>query len=330
MEYRKAMFGMRSTRFTRGMKVLIVSAAAAMVAVGCGGGEAAENGGEGGTVDGTIQATATTTMITDLVERVGGDDVEVTALMGPGVDPHDYQASQGDISALQDADAVFYNGLFLEGQMQDLFIDVAEQNPTVRVTSEVPEDELLESEEYEGQFDPHIWFDVQMWQTTIDPVVEQLSELKPDAADGFEERGEEYREELEELHAEVEERIGEIPEEDRFLVTAHDAFRYFGEAYGMEVVGVEGIGTEGEAGAGDIQEVVGFVVDNDVPAIFVEGSVPPQNIEAVQAAAQDQGAEVEVADEELYSDAGGDEGSGADTYPGMVRANIDTMVGSLT
>jgi manganese/zinc/iron transport system substrate-binding protein len=314
--------GVKLKRF---LGVSVLTAALTMLAVGCGGED-----GEAGAVEGTIRATTTTTMITDLVEQVGGEHVEVTGLMGPGVDPHTYRASQSDVAALQEADVVFYNGLFLEGQMQDLFVDVAEQTPTVRVTEAVPEEQLLESEEYEGQFDPHIWFDVSMWQMTIDPVVEQLSELKPEAAEDFEQRGEEYRQELEELHAEVQERISSIPEENRMLVTAHDAFRYFGRAYDMEVVGVEGISTEGEAGAGDIQEVVDFVVENEVPAIFVEGSVPPQNIEAVQAAARDRGWDVEVADEELYSDAGGPEGSGAETYVGMVRANIDTIVEALS
>jgi manganese/zinc/iron transport system substrate-binding protein len=313
-------------KLKRYLRLSLLGVVLLALVVGCGG----DSEGEAGAVEGTIQATTTTTMITDLVEQVGGEHVEVTGLMGPGVDPHTYRASQSDVAALQEADVVFYNGLFLEGQMQDLFVDIAERTPTVRVTAAVPEEQLLESEEYEGQFDPHIWFDVSMWQMTIDPVVEQLSELKPEAAEDFERRGEEYRQELEELHAEVQERISTIPEEDRVLVTAHDAFRYFGRAYGMEVVGVEGISTEGEAGAGDIQEVVDFVVENEVPAIFVEGSVPPQNIEAVQAAARDRGWDVQIADEELYSDAGGPEGSGAETYVGMVRANIDTIVEALS
>ncbi len=317
--------GSRRFGWRRWLAAGLVGALAVFLVAGCG-----EGPGEAGAVEGTVEATTTTTMITDLVEQVGGEHVEVTGLMGPGVDPHTYRASQSDVAALTEADVVFYNGLFLEGQMQDLFVDVAEQTSTVRVTEAVPEERLLESEDYEGQFDPHVWFDVSMWQMTIDPVVEQLSELKPDAAEDFERRGEEYRQELEELDAEVRERISSIPEEDRMLVTAHDAFRYFGEAYGMEVVGVEGISTEGEAGAGDIREVVDFVVEKEVPAIFVEGSVPPQNIEAVQAAARDRGWDVQVADEELYSDAGGPEGSGAETYTGMVRANVETIVEALS
>ncbi|MBA2443441.1 MAG: zinc ABC transporter substrate-binding protein [Rubrobacter sp.] len=311
------------------LKVSLAGVLAAALAVGCGG-DSEEGSGEALAEGQPVQVTATTTMITDLVEQVGGDEVEVTGLMGPGVDPHTYRASQGDVQALQEADAVFYNGLFLEGQMQDLFIDTAEQNPTVQVTEAVPEEQLLESEDYEDQFDPHVWFDVEMWQTTVDPVVKQLSELRPDAEEDFQQRGEEYRQELEELHSEVEEEISSIPEEDRVMVTAHDAFRYFGEQYGMQVEGIEGISTEGEAGSGDIQEVADLVVENEVPAIFVEGSVPPQNIEAVQAAAQDRGWDVQIADEELYSDAGGEEGSGAETYEGMVRANIETIRGALT
>jgi manganese/zinc/iron transport system substrate-binding protein len=310
-------------RWRRWAAAVIAGALSVVVLSACGAGGGEAQSEEVG--DGPIQVTTTTTMITDLVEQVGGGEVEVTGLMGPGVDPHDYRASQGDVRALQEADAVFYNGLFLEGQMQDIFIDIAEQTPTVRVTEAVPEERLLESEEYEGQFDPHVWFDVELWQMTVEPVVEQLSELRPEAEEDFRQRGEEYKQELEELHAEVQEEISAIPEENRVLVTAHDAFRYFGEQYGMEVVGVEGISTEGEAGAGDIQEVAEFVAENEIPAIFVEGSVPPQNIEAVQAASRDRGWDVEIADEELYSDAGGEEGSGAETYAGMVRANVETM-----
>jgi manganese/zinc/iron transport system substrate-binding protein len=294
-----------------------------ILAAACG--EAGEAGaGEGG----KIRATTTTTMITDLVRQIGGDQVEVTGLMGPGVDPHLYKASQGDVSALREADVVFYNGLFLEGQMEDILEKTGEQKPTVQVTEHIPEEELLDSPQYEGQFDPHVWFDATLWRTTVDPVVEQLSELDPEGASEFEQRGEEYKRQIDELDSFVEEEISSIPEEQRVLVTAHDAFNYFGRRYGMEVRGLQGISTEAEAGSRDVQELADFLAENEIKAIFIESSVPPQTIEAVQDAARNRGWELEIGGE-LYSDAGGDEGTVAETYTGMFRENVETITEAL-
>lgn len=305
------------------LAVVLAGLLALVVAAGCGG-----EGGAAAEVEGRIQATATTTMVTDLVERVGGERVEVTGLMGPGVDPHLYKASQGDVGALQEADVIFYNGLFLEGQMEDILEKVGQQRPTVRVTEAIPEDALLDSVDYAGQADPHVWFDVTLWRTTVDPVVEQLSELKPESADYFEERGEEYKAELDELNGYVEAEISSIPEKQRVLVTAHDAFRYFGERYGMEVRGLQGISTEAEAGAGDVRALADFLAQEEIPAIFVESSVPRRNVEAVQAASRDRGWDLEIGGE-LYSDALGEPGTGAGTYTGMVRENVDTITEAL-
>ena len=308
----------------RWVAVALVGSLAAVLAAGCGGGES----GQAGAAEDKIQATTTTTMITDLVRQIGGDRVEVTGLMGPGVDPHLYRASQGDVAALRDADAVFYNGLFLEGQMEDILEKTSEQKPAVQVTEGIPEEELLGSPQYEDQFDPHVWFDATLWRTTVDPVVEQLSELDPDGASEFEQRGEEYKAEIDELHSFVEEEISSIPEEQRVLVTAHDAFNYFGRQYGMEVRGLQGISTEAEAGSRDVQELADFLAENEIKAIFVESSVPPETVEAVQDAAQDKGWELEIPGE-LYSDAGGDEGTEAETYTGMFRENVETITGAL-
>ena len=312
-------------RLKRWVVVCSVGLLALVVVAGCGG-EGSGKSGEALAEGQKIRATTTTTMITDLVRQVGGDEVEVTGLMGPGVDPHLYKASQGDVEALQEADAVFYNGLNLEGQMGDILVRTSQQIPTVQVTEAIPEDELLPFEE--GQNDPHVWFDVTMWRQTVDPVVEQLSELRPDAAETFEQHGESYKQQLDELDSYVEENISSIPEEQRVLVTAHDAFNYFGRRYGMEVQGLQGISTEAEAGAGDVQELADFLAENEIPAIFVESSVPRRNIEAVQAAVQDRGWDVQIGGE-LYSDAGGDAGTEAETYVGMVRENTDTITEAL-
>ena len=302
--------------------VFLVGALVAVSAAGCGG------SGEAGADEGRVQATTTTTMITDLVRQIGGDRVKVTGLMGPGVDPHLYKASQGDVAALREADVVFYNGLFLEGQMEDILEKTSEQKPAVQVTTDMPEEELLDSPQYEGQFDPHVWFDATLWETTVDPVVEQLSELDSDGASDFEQRGEEYRQQVEELDSFAEEEISSIPEEQRVLVTAHDAFNYFGRRYGMDVRGLQGISTEAEAGSRDVQELADFLAENEVKAIFVESSVPPQTIEAVQDAVRDKGWELEIGGE-LYSDAGGDEGTEAETYVGMFRENVETITEAL-
>ncbi|CAN5545788.1 manganese ABC transporter substrate-binding protein/adhesin MntA [soil metagenome] len=314
---------------SRGLGFLFAAVFAALFAMGCGGSGESGGSGEAGAVEGTIQATTTTTHITDMVESIGGDEVETTALMGPGVDPHLYEASQGDIGALQEADAIFYNGLFLEGQLNDTLIQVGQEAPTVRVTEAMPEEELLPSGDYEGQNDPHVWFDPELWVTGVDPVVEQLSELKPDAAEDFEQRGEEYRAEAMEAHEYVQERVESIPEDERVLVTSHDAFSYFGEAYGFEVEGLQGLSTETEAGAGDVSALADSLVEEEIPAIFVESSIPRRNVEAVQAAARDQGWDVTIPEQALFADAMGEPGTEAGTYSGMLRANADTIVGGL-
>lgn len=306
--------------------VALVGVLVGAAAVGCGGGEGS---GEAGAVEGKIEVTTTTTHIAQMVESIGGDEVEVEGLMGPGVDPHTYQASQGDTEALIEADAVFYNGLFLEGQMQDLFVQAAEQSPTVQVTEAVPEDELLASGDYEGQNDPHVWFAPELWVMTVDPVVEQLSELKPSQRETFEENGEEYKREIMEAHEYAEEQLSEVPEGNRVLVTSHDAFSYFGEAYDFEVRGLQGLSTEDEAGTGDVQQLADFLTEEEIPAIFTESSIPRRNLEAVQAAAQDQGWDLALPDKELYGDAMGEPGTEEGTYPGMLRANADTIANAL-
>lgn len=308
----------------RAVAVLVVGLLA-LAAGGCGG----EESGEAGAVEGTIQATTTTTHVTDMVRSIGGEEVEVTALMGPGVDPHLYEPSQGDTEALQGADAIFYNGLFLEGQLNDLLIQISQETPTVQVTGAMPEDELLPSGDYEGQSDPHVWFDPELWVTGVDPVVEQLSEIKPGAAEDFERRGEEYEREAMEAHEYVQEQMEAIPEDQRVLVTSHDAFNYFGEAYGFEVEGLQGLSTESEAGAGDVSQLADYLEEEQIPAIFVESSVPRRNVEAVQAAAQDRGWDVTIPEQALYADAMGEPGSEAGTYAGMLRANADTIAGAL-
>ncbi len=314
------------SRRRRGATLPLVGAILLLLPLLAGCGRVAGGQSQGG--NGPLKAVATTTMITDLVQQIGGERVQVTGLMGAGVDPHLYKASQRDVSTLDGADVIFYNGLFLEGKIGDVLEKVGKTKPVVQVTAAIPQDRLLASEDYADQFDPHVWFDVSLWRYTIDPVVEQLSRLDPEGASYYRGRGDDYQRQLDELDAYVERRIAEVPPGQRALVTAHDAFNYFGRRYGLEVRGLQGISTEVEAGSRDVQEITAFLAERRIKAIFVESSVPRRNIEAVQAASRARGWEVAIGGE-LYSDALGEPGTPAGTYTGTVRANVDLIVEAL-
>ncbi|MFT4041244.1 MAG: zinc ABC transporter substrate-binding protein [Thermomicrobiales bacterium] len=273
-----------------------------------------------------INVTTTTGMIGDLARNTGGDRVSVTALMGPGVDPHLYKPTSGDIDTLSNADIIFYGGLHLEGRMVDTFEGIARSGkPTFAVTANIPEEDLIVIND---AHDPHVWFDVALWQQALDEVIARMAEAFPEDAATFQTNGAAYREELAALDAYVREQAERVPAEQRVLVTAHDAFNYFGRAYGFEVRGLQGISTASEAGAGDVQDLIAFIVERQIPAIFVESSVSPATIEAVQEGARAQGWEVAIGGQ-LFSDAMGQEGTPEGTYIGMVTHNIDTIVGAL-
>ena len=279
--------------------------------------------------DGTLQVVATTSMIADLVRQIGGDAVSVTGLMGPGIDPHLYRASEGDVRAMSGADVIFYNGLDLEGKLSDVLARLERGNTiTYAVASVLPEDELLRPEEFQGNFDPHVWMDVERWSEVVDGVTQTLAEAEPAQADGFRERAAAYTQTLDSLDAYVQSRVAEVPETRRVLVTAHDAFNYFGDAYGFDVRGLQGISTASEAGTADVRNLAEFVAEREIPALFVETSISPKAIEAVREAVRSRGHEVEIGGN-LYSDALGPSGSGADTYEGMIRHNVDTIVDAL-
>ena len=277
---------------------------------------------------GQIQIVATTGMVADLARHIGGDRVAVTGLMGPGVDPHYYKASQGDLARMSDADILLFNGLFLEGKMEDIFAKMARSKKVVAVAGSIDEQALRRPPEFLGHFDPHIWFDVSLWAQTIETAVTSLSEVDPAGAEIYRRNGERYRAELDALHQWVVEQVGQIPEDQRVLITAHDAFGYFGLAYGVEVVGLQGISTVAEYGVNDVTQLVDQIVQRQVKAIFVESSVPARSIEAVRQGCLDRGFEVVIGGT-LYSDAMGGAGSGADSYVGMVKSNVNTIVGAL-
>jgi len=319
---------------------LLASVAVAAVIVGVSAGTAMQSsegfavpdssGGEqyrpGGS--GKILVTTTTNVVTDLVENIGGDRVRVTGLMGPGVDPHLYRPGAGDVKKLQDADLVFYNGLDLEGKMGDIFAKIGrEGTPVWAVSEHVPDGSLL-GLDARGHSDPHVWWDAGLWMEAARAVETGLSRHDPENSETYRDNLEEYLLELEELHEYGRDRIGSIPEGQRVLVTAHDAFRYFGRAYGLEEMAVQGWSTDSEAGIREIQNLADVIADRGINAVFVESSVSPATMEALSAAVRDRGHDVAIGGE-LFSDAMGERGTAEGTYAGAFRHNVDTIAQAL-
>ena len=278
---------------------------------------------------GKLTVVTTIGMITDIVRNVGGTHVEVTGLMGPGVDPHLYKATAGDVARLTSAKLIFYNGLHLESKMGEILAKMTGNTKTIAVTDDVDKAHLLTPPEFEGQYDPHLWFDVTLWMKAVEKVRNTLTEIDPGHQADYEANAERYLAELAELHQYVKTQAEKVPSEQRVLVTAHDAFNYFGKAYGFEVRGLQGISTATEAGIADVQELATFIAERRIPAIFVESSVSSRSIEAVKAAVNSKGFNVKIGGQ-LFSDAMGTDGTPAGTYIGMVRHNIDTITAALT
>lgn len=280
--------------------------------------------------DKKIMVTATIGMIADVVENVGGEEVEVVSLMGPGVDPHLYKASSGDISRLENADIIFYNGLHLEGKMGEIFESMSKQKPTVAVAEVISESDLLgvDPEEGGGSHDPHIWFDIELWVQAIDKIEDTLSAYAPEKKALFEKNAQEYNAKLTELNTWAKAEMNKIDENGRVLITSHDAFGYFGRAYGMEVMGIQGISTASDYGLKDLERVIDLIVDRKIKAIFIESSVPKKSIEAVQEGVKAKGYEVVIGGE-LLGDAMGDAGTEEGTYLGMIKYNVETIVNAL-
>jgi manganese/zinc/iron transport system substrate-binding protein len=282
-----------------------------------------------GSTEDKLNVVATTTMLADLSTVIGGERVTVDGLMGPGIDPHLYQASEGDVSLMQKADIVVYNGLHLEGKMGEIFENLSGGKANVICIEDgLDESRLLASEDDSSAHDPHIWFDVALWKKAAKTVADGLSQADPDGKADYEANLESYLKELDETDTYIRNRAAELPEAQRVLVTAHDAFQYFGKAYGFEVRGLQGISTDAEAGTADVSALADFIVERQIKAIFVESSVPPKTIEALQAAVKAKNFDVAIGGE-LYSDSLGDPEAGTDTYVLTVKANIDTIVDAL-
>ncbi len=279
--------------------------------------------------DGPYTVIATTGMIADIAEQVAGERANVSALMGAGVDPHLYRPTRSDVSRLLTADVLLYNGLNLEGRMTETFVQVARSGKAVYAVTEMLDDDyLLESDEYEGFPDPHIWMDVRGWMMATEAVVGILSEFDPEYAEVYAANGERYLEELHELDAYARQALATVPDHRRVLVTAHDAFNYFARAYDLQVAAIQGISTESEAGLRRIESLVDKLVTREIAAVFTETSVSDRNIKALIDGARARGHDVTLGGE-LFSDAMGDSGTYEGTYIGMIDHNVTTITRAL-
>jgi len=276
--------------------------------------------------DELIQIVTTIAQIGEPISVIGGDRVQVTSLMGPGIDPHLYNASQGDIAKLQHADVVFYNGLHLEGNMTDIFAQISKSRSVLALGESIPEDQLLLDEE--GAIDPHIWFDINLWQQALEGAVDVLKQESPEDAEFFESNKQSYFAKLDDLKEDAK-KLAAIPQEKRVLVTAHDAFGYFGRMHAIEVVGLQGLSTEDEIGLSDIQSTIDLLVKRQIPAVFIESTIPADTIQSVIDGAAKQGLDVSLGGE-LFSDAMGIAGTEEGTYIGMYQHNVDTIYEALS
>lgn len=271
----------------------------------------------------------TTSMITDLVKNIGGDKVVVEGLMGAGVDPHLYKASEGDVSKLSNADMILYSGLHLEGKLVEVFEKMKKQNiNTVAISDALDKKDLIGSTLFASNYDPHIWFDVNNWKLITVFVEKQLSAAMPEHKQFFETNAKLYLQKLETLQLDIEAEIATLPEDQRRLVTAHDAFNYFGKAYQFDVVGLQGLSTATEAGVQDVQKTAAYIIDHKVKAVFIESSVPRRTVEALQAAVNSKNHDVVIGGT-LFSDALGNPDTPEGTYIGMFKFNVHTIVSAL-
>lgn len=308
-------------------KLLVVSVLALALSVvlsACGAKEEASNPAEASNKK--LKVVTTIAQIAEPLSVIGGDRIQVESLMGPGVDPHTYNASQGDIQKLESGDMIFYSGLHLEANMVRVFDEISKKKPVVAISESISKDKLLKDEN--GTTDPHIWFDIDLWKESINTATEELKKANAENADFFESNKVKYFEELDKLKAEATAKINEIPKEKRVLVTAHDAFGYFGRMLEIEVVGLQGLSTEDEIGLSDIEDTIKTLVKYEVPAVFIESSVNPASINAVIEGAKNEGLDVQLGGE-LFSDAMGEAGSEEGTYLGMYRHNVETIYHAL-
>ena len=281
------------------------------------------------TTEKKLHVVATIGMITDILKNIGRDRIDVTGIVGEGVDPHLYKPTEGDVERLKDADIIFYNGLNLEMKIIGAAHDkMADKTKAVAVTDGILRSQLRTSSEFQGGYDPHVWHDVSLWMKAVERVRDTLVQADPNNAEYYRSNAKNYLAALKTLHDDLQNLAAQIPAQRRVLVTTHDAFGYLGRAYGFKVRGLQGLNTETEVGVADVRELAAFIIEHRIPAMFVETSTPSQGIEAVQAAVRAKGFEVEIGGG-LFADAMGTPGTPEGTYIGLIRHNIDTIVNAL-
>jgi len=281
-----------------------------------------------GWAEAPLKVVATTGMIADAVQQIGGDQVEVKSLMGPGVDPHAYRQTRSDIVAMTRADLVLWHGLYLEAQMEDFFHDLGRKRQVVAVAEGVDKSKLRAHDDYADKYDPHLWMSPVLWHDVVIEVQQALTEARPEAADLFAANTQAYLDRIDRLHAYGQQVLAQVPADKRVLVTAHDAFGYFGAEYGFEVTGIQGISTQSEAGLNRIGELVDMLVERQVSAVFVESSVSDRSVRALIEGAAAKGHTVAVGGE-LFSDAMGAPGTYEGTYVGMLDHNFTVVARGL-
>ncbi len=280
------------------------------------------------TQDNKLRIVCTTTIIADAIEQIAQDKIHLDVLMGPSVDPHLYKPVEQDVTKIAQADIIFYSGLHLEARMADLFEQMSSMKITIAVTADIPKDMLITSQEHANYFDPHVWFDPKLWTYAIKVINEMLQKHDRNNKDFYEQNTTRYLQNMTEMYEQTQKTMLTIPKEKRILITAHDAFEYFAQAYHCKVVSLQGISTMSEAGTKDVQELANFIVEHKIPAIFIETSIPPRTLQAVQQNAQSKGCPVHIGCE-LYSDALGSAGTEQGTYIGMMEYNVNTIVHEL-
>ncbi len=301
--------------------IRVVSLLLALSLLACGKKEKSTNG--------KLNIVTTTTMITDMISSIGGDKVSVQGLMGSGVDPHLYKASEGDVTKLTQADVIFYNGLHLEGKLEDVFEKMKHSNKkTIALSDCLAKEKLIVSENFASNYDPHIWFQIDYWIQCVTYAAAELGKLDAKNKEAYLKNASNYIASLKSLKQQNENLVSTLPTEKRILITAHDAFNYFGKLYDFQVVGLQGLSTATEAGVQDVQNLANFIIEKNVKAIFVESSVPKRTIEALQASVQSKNHEVVIGGE-LFSDALGTTNTPEATYVGMYTHNMSTIVNGL-
>lgn len=277
---------------------------------------------------GRLKVVATTGMLYDAVVNIGAEHVDAEAIMGPGVDPHLYKATQGDLQRFNAADLIVYNGLYLEGKMSEILGKVGRRKPVIAAGESIPKEQLISAKDYENTYDPHVWFDVQRWKYVVEAISQALIQQDSINEEAFRANTDQYLRRLDSLDLYVRNKVLEIPKEQRILITAHDAFVYFGDAYGIQVEGLQGISTVADFGLKDIADLIDLIIANNIKAIFIETSVSQKSINAVVTGCREKGHDVKIGGS-LYSDAMGTFGTTEGTYIGMFRKNVEVIVNAL-